>query len=95
MLVCETTTYATVPVGDSRSRHMDFLREYGDKGKIVMAGRFADAKGAMVIWNVSSLDEAKKLAEKDPYLKEGLLKNYELREWPVLFNYTVKPPILP
>lgn len=58
-----------------------------------MAGRFADAKGAMVLWNVRKLDVAKEMAEQDPYVKEGFLAYYELREWPVMFNYTVKPAV--
>ena len=95
MIVCEITKYKTVPTGEVRTRHMQFLKECGQKGKIVMAGRFADAKGAMILWDANSLDEVKDIAKRDPYVKENLLLDYELREWPVLFNYTVKPAIVP
>ena len=52
MIICEITRYKRVPEGEIRSTHMQFLKEYGEKGKILMAGRFADSKGAMIIWDV-------------------------------------------
>jgi uncharacterized protein len=93
MIVCEITRYKTVPTGEPRSRHLQFLKECGEKGKILMAGRFADAKGAMILWNAESFEEIREIAKTDPYVKESLI-DYELREWPVLFNYTTKPPIV-
>ena len=57
-----------------------------------MAGRFADARGAQILRNVSSMDEARQLAEEDPFVKGSFLPTYELREWPMIFNYTVSPP---
>lgn len=91
MIICEITSYKRVPEGDVRSSHMRFLKEYGEKGKILMAGRFADSKGAMIIWDVESFDEVRAIAKTDPYVTVGLV-DYELREWPVLFNYTTSPP---
>ncbi|MHB1907547.1 MAG: YciI family protein [Nitrososphaerales archaeon] len=90
MIVCEITIYATMPSEESRSRHLNFLREWGAKGKLLMAGRFADSKGGMILWKGDSLEEIKEICKIDPYVKEGLLKNYELREWPVLLDYTKK-----
>ena len=94
MIVSEITTYTKgAPSGETRTKHLRWEKSCGDKGKIVMAGRFADARGAQILWNVNSMDEARKLAEEDPFVKESLL-TYELREWPVIFNYTVNPPVI-
>lgn len=56
-----------------------------------MGGRFADSKGALIIWKVESLVEARKIAEADP-LVIGDLLTFELREWPVAFDYTQNHP---
>ena len=72
---------------------MNFLRESGQKGKLLMAGRFADLEGALILWRVDSVKEARGIAEKDPYVIEGLL-TYDLREWPAIFDYTRTPPIV-
>lgn len=94
MLVVELTKYNTLPSAEVRSRHFEYIREAGAKGKVVMAGRFADALGALIIWKVSSFEESRKLAEEDPYF-QGKWITYELREWPAIFDYTMNPPKLP
>ena len=95
MIVSEITTYTKgAPSGEIRAKHLKWERSCGDKGKIIMAGRFADARGAQILWNVASLEEAKQLAEEDPFVAENLI-SYDLREWPVIFNYTVSPPLVP
>ena len=94
MIVCEITTYKNgPPEGDVRKKHLNFLRESGQKGKLLMAGRFADLKGALILWRVDSIDEARGIAEKDPYAVEGLA-TYDLREWPAIFDYTRNPPLV-
>jgi uncharacterized protein YciI len=94
MIICETTVYLKLPEEEVGRQHRDFLRKLGDQGKLLMAGRFADAKGAMILWNTTSVNEARELAEKDPYVKQGLV-TFELREWPVSFDYSVRPPKYP
>jgi uncharacterized protein YciI len=94
MFVCEITSYTSLPKEEDRAEHLRFLGEKGASGKVVMAGRFADSKGALIVWRVDSLNEAKNLAQQDPYIKKGLVK-YELREWTLSFDYTVNPPLKP
>ncbi len=59
-----------------------------------MAGRFADSKGAMILWNTDTLEEARRIAGEDPYVQQNMI-SYELREWPLIFNYMVEPPLRP
>jgi uncharacterized protein len=94
MYVREETTYRTKPSDDQRRIHLKFLREQGDKGKVVMAGRLADGLGALIIWEVESVEEAQKIASGDPYAKAGLVA-YTLREWAPTFDYTKNPPVTP
>ena len=60
--------------------HVSFLRELHDKGKLVMAGPFADGKGGMVIVEAESGDAAREIAESDPFVKSGY-ERCDVREW--------------
>jgi Uncharacterized protein conserved in bacteria len=80
VFVVEITKYLKTPTEELRKRHLDYLTECEKQGKLLLAGRFHDAEGAMIIWLTSSLEEAKALAEKDPYARENCI-SYTLREW--------------
>lgn len=86
MLVCEITTYRRLPGDDKRAEHLSYLKEKGEAGKLAVSGRFADMKGALIVWRVKSLSEAEQLANGDPYVVSGLV-DYELREWNVSLKY--------
>lgn len=58
--------------------HVAHLKELDRKGQLVLCGPFLDYKGGMVIIKASSYDEAKEIAESDPFVKESVEK-YEIR----------------
>ncbi|MFC7442557.1 YciI family protein [Laceyella putida] len=63
-----------------RPHHLAYLEELEQQGKIFAKGPFIDGAGGMVIYIADSLEEAKELAEKDPYVIEGV-RRLELHEW--------------
>lgn len=65
-----------------RPRHLEYLSELDKRGKIYAKGPFADGAGGMVIYIADSLEEARELAEKDPYVVEGV-RRLELHEWKI------------
>lgn len=66
-----------------RPQHLAYLGELEKQGKIYAKGRFTDGAGGMVIYLAESLEEAKEMAEKDPYVIEGVRK-LELHQWEIL-----------
>ena len=58
--------------------HIAHLRELDDEGKLILCGPFSDFKGGMIILHVQSLEEARRIAESDPFVKSGV-ENYEVR----------------
>jgi len=58
--------------------HVAHLKELDKKGQLVLCGPFLDYKGGMVIVKASSYDEAKEIAESDPFVREGV-ETYEIR----------------
>lgn len=62
------------------ARHVAYIRSLDDKGKLVLAGPFDDFPGGMVIVRADSIDEARAIAENDPFVIEKV-RTYELRTW--------------
>lgn len=72
--------------GEERDRlqkaHLKNIFRMADEGKLVVAGPFMDngeVRG-IYIFNVETVEEAKKLTETDPSIKAGILE-FELRPW--------------
>lgn len=62
--------------------HLDNITKLAEEGKLVLAGPFfgnEDLRG-IYIFDVQSVEEAQKLTETDPSIKEGIL-TMELKEW--------------
>ena len=64
----------------ARQPHLDFLAKMVADGHIYAWGRFPDGSGGLTIFQAASLEDAKKLAESDPYVSQGV-RRLELREW--------------
>ena len=61
--------------------HVAFLRELDAQGKLELAGPFEDGRGGMYILRVGSDQEARTIAESDPFVQTGLSKSFEARAW--------------
>ena len=62
--------------------HLKNIIRMANEGKLVLAGPFLDDGNlrGIYIFNFSTIEEAKKLAESDPAIKAGSL-TMELKEW--------------
>lgn len=69
-----------------RPQHLDFLETMRQEKKVLMNGRFTDGAGGLVIYRAKSLDEAKELAEQDPYIQLGA-REYDIHEWELVTDY--------
>lgn len=58
--------------------HCAHLRHLDQQGELVLCGPFRDYKGGMVIIQAESLEEAKAIAESDPFVISGV-ETYEIR----------------
>lgn len=59
-------------------KHVQYLKKLDDLGKLVLCGPFTDCDGGMVILECKNIEEARAIAESDPFIKEGY-KTFELR----------------
>ena len=62
--------------------HLKNIMKLADEGKMVLAGPFLDNTSleGIFIFNVSTVEEAKKLTETDPAIQAGVLE-MELHPW--------------
>lgn len=61
-------------------RHIAYLDQLDEQGKIFGRGPFADGSGGMVIYIADTWDEAQQMAENDPHVVEEV-RRLELKEW--------------
>jgi uncharacterized protein YciI len=65
-----------------RAAHIGHARESMARGELVLAGALANPPdGAVLLFRGPSPEVAERFAEKDPYVVNGLVKNWRVREW--------------
>jgi hypothetical protein len=70
-----------------RAEHLNLVNDYHARGELIMAGAFANpANGAVLIFKGPSPEAANKFALNDPYVKNGLIVSWEVREWTVVIG---------
>src|SRR3954453_2630090 len=84
-----TMLFAVIGTGAGKSRddimavyprHKAFLDQFVARGEVVGVGPFMDgAGGNMALFRSRSAGEA--FASGDPFLLEGLVKEYQVRDW--------------
>lgn len=67
---------------DFRSAHIALAREAGARGELVLAGALANpVDGAVLLFKGDSPEVAERFAKADPYVKNGLIQSWRVREW--------------
>ena len=63
---------------DVTKKHVGHLKKLDNNGQLVLCGPFQDYDGGIVILIADSIEDAKKIAESDPFITDGF-STYELR----------------
>ena len=72
-----------------REQHLALAEQARSRGEILLAGAFNDpADKALLIFRSSDKTAPESFAKNDPYVKHGLVRHWEVREW----NVVVGPP---
>jgi uncharacterized protein YciI/heme-degrading monooxygenase HmoA len=71
-----------------REQHLRVAREFRERGELVLAGAFADpVDRALLVFHVADKSEVEDFARKDPYVVNGLVKKWEVRQWNVVVGH--------
>jgi hypothetical protein len=72
-----------------REEHLRLVRETHARGELVIAGALTDpADQAVLVFHSPDRSAAEKFAANDPYVRNGLVPRWEIRNW----NVVVGPP---
>lgn len=71
------------PLWDEHAAYIDDLFE---RGKIMLAGPYADWSGALVIVRAQSAEEARNLFDDDPWHEHDILRVDMVKEWTVFLD---------
>jgi uncharacterized protein YciI len=68
-----------------REAHLGLVREYVARGELVLGGAFSDpVDGAALVFKVDSRATVDEFVAKDPYVVDGLVTGWRIREWTVV-----------
>jgi uncharacterized protein YciI len=89
------TDYVTkrVPL---RSAHLAYARRAVERGELVLGGALANpVDGAVLLFRGSSPAVAEAFAAEDPYVLNGLVLRWRVREWTTVVGTHAASPIPP
>ena len=73
-----------------RPAHLEGLSALADAGRIVHAGPLLDVSGApvgsVVVFEADDLEEARRIADGDPYVTRGVFERHSVHETQAVFG---------
>jgi uncharacterized protein YciI len=70
-----------------RPEHLALAEAAHDRGQLVMAGALAEpADRAVLVFRAEDPLPAEAFARADPYVREGLVRSWEVRPWTVVIG---------
>jgi uncharacterized protein YciI len=82
--------------GDFRDEHLQLAWEAQERGEIVIAGALADpADQAILLFSGDSPDAAERFAKADPYVAQGLVTSWRVRQWNTVIGTDAANPVRP
>lgn len=67
-----------------RDTHLTLARRAQERGELVLAGAYAEADGAALVFRGTDESVASQFAQDDPYVKNGLVQRWWVKEWTVV-----------
>lgn len=81
--------------GEFREQHMAHAKAYLDRGQFFLGGAYADpADGAAIIFNADSREVPETFAKTDPYVVNGLVTSWQVREWTTVAGKDANNPLV-
>jgi uncharacterized protein YciI len=79
-----------------RNAHLELGWKASDRGELVLAGALANPiDGAVLLFKGDSPEVAEKFARADPYVINGIVRRWYVREWATVAGKDSTVPIRP
>lgn len=70
-----------------RDEHLKLATEYAERGILILGGALADpVDQAVLVFQADSPAPIEDFVERDPYVKQGLIRSYRIRPWTVVID---------
>jgi len=70
-----------------RQEHLVLAQQAKERGELVPAGAYADPPdGATLVFRTDDESVVKEFVDHDPYVREGLVKKWIIRQWAVVIG---------
>ena len=79
-----------------REAHLEHAWAAVDRGEIIVAGALADpVDGAVLMFRGEDKSVAEEFARSDPYVVNGLITRWHVREWTTVVGHLAATPVRP
>ena len=79
-----------------RSEHLAMAWDAHARGELVLGGALADpVDGAVLLFRGDSPEVARRFAERDPYVRNGLVREWRVRPWTTVVGQDAATPVRP
>lgn len=79
-----------------RDLHLKHAWAAQERGELVLAGAYADpVDGAVLLFRGETAEIARRFAASDPYVLNGLITRWRVREWTTVVGQDAATPVQP
>ena len=74
-----------------RAAHLEMVDAAHRDGSLVLAGALKPSDGALLVFRAPDVQRVEQFARRDPYVVNGLVTNWKVREWAVVVGDEAVP----
>lgn len=79
-----------------RQQHLEKAWAASDRGELILGGALADpADAAVLLFKCDSPEVAEQFAKSDPYVVNGIVKRWYIRQWQTVAGPDAAAPLRP
>jgi len=79
-----------------RNEHLTLAWDSHARGELILGGAYAEpADGALLLFKGDSPAVAARFAERDPYVRNGLVTKWHVRTWTTVAGEAASTPVRP
>jgi uncharacterized protein YciI len=67
-------------MNEVRPEHLKYLKDIDKKGELIIAGRYKDGTGGLIIVCTENYERAAEIAKNDPYIINDV-RDFKIREY--------------
>lgn len=79
-----------------RAQHLSLAWEFVDRGRLLLGGALAEpVDQAVLLFHADSPSEVEEFVRRDPYVENGLITSWRIRQWVTVAGDQAANPLRP